>query len=153
MAAIILLICIHKVTERSLYRLKELEMPWWDSVCECINQGDVLRTPGTIHGARRKNFTILSKDAAVIRIDSGSPIKIQRECFDAIETVFNRNPSLWLRVASVKDNEPLPNSADKLIRNATGSNLARGHYVCAMLEHCGFVKYSRRCNWKVIVLY
>jgi hypothetical protein len=127
-------------------------MPWWDSIYECVNQGDVLNTPGTIRGARRKNFTIILKDASVIKIDSGSPIKIPKECFDTIETAFNQNPNLWLRVASIKDNEPLPNSADRLIRDATGSNLARGHYVCAILEHCGLVDYSSRGQWKVIVL-
>jgi hypothetical protein len=127
-------------------------MSWWDSVYEGVHQGSVLNTPGTIHGARRKNFTIIFKDPSVMKIDSGSPIKIPKECFDAIETAFNKNPTLWLRTASIKDNEPLPNSADRLVRDATGSNLSRGHYVCAILEHCSLVKYSRQGTWKVIVL-
>lgn len=128
-------------------------MSWWNSIFAIINEGDVLQTPGTVNGARRKNFTVLFKEALVIKIGSGSSIiNIQRECFDAVETAFNQNPALWLRVASLKDNEPLPDSADRLIREATGSSLARGNYVCAILEHCGLVSYSRRGNWKVIVL-
>ena len=129
-------------------------MPWWKSILATINEGDVLQTPGTVNGARRKTFTVLLKEALVIRIGSGSSIiNMERECFDAVETAFNQNPSLWLRVASVHAKEPLPDSADKLIREATGSHLARGNYVCAILEHCGLVKYSRKGRWKVIVLH
>lgn len=127
-------------------------MHWWNSVIASINREDVLQTPGTVNGARRKTFRILFKDTSLIRIDSGTPIPLEKPCFDVIEAAFNQNATLWLRIASVQDNEPLPNSADKLIREATGSNLARGNYVCAILEHCGLVKYSRQGNWKVIVL-
>lgn len=126
-------------------------MPWWNSIFAGVNRGDVLLTPGTVNGARRRNFSILSKSASEIRIDTGSPIKLDKPCFDAIETAFDHNPALWLRVASLHD-KPLPDSADKLIREATGSQVARGNYVCAILERCGLVTYSRKGNWKVIVL-
>lgn len=127
-------------------------MSWWDSIIATVNQGDVLQTPGTVNGARRRSFPIVSKSNTVIEIDTGSPINLDKPCFDAIETAFEQSSALWLRVASLHANEPLPDSADKEIRQATGSNLARGNYVCAILEHCGLVNYSRKGNWKIIVL-
>ena len=39
-----------------------------------------------------------------------------------------------------------------LIREATGSELARGNYICSILEHCGLVRYSMRGNQKGIEL-
>ncbi|MCL5063433.1 MAG: hypothetical protein M1443_09605 [Nitrospirae bacterium] len=81
-----------------------------------------------------------------------SDIKLERLCFDTIEDAFNNNHDLWLRVASSHDNEPFENSVDKLIRAATGSNLARGNYVCSILEKCGLVRYAMRGNRKGIKL-
>lgn len=46
---------------------------------------------------------------------------------------------------------PCPDSADEVIRQKTGSNLARGNYICAILEHCGLVKYEMLAHKKVIV--
>lgn len=67
-----------------------------------------------------------------------------------IEEAFITNPSLWLRIAALHDNEPFENSVDKVVREATGSQLARGNYISSILEHCGLVRYAMRGNKKGI---
>jgi len=93
-------------------------MSWWEIVSGRLNPGDKLFTPGRgVQGLRKKPFSILSKNSWKIIIGSGSyPIPLEKLCFDTIEKAFHKNPPLWLRVASLHDNEPLENSADKLIR-------------------------------------
>jgi hypothetical protein len=129
-------------------------MSWWEIVLGRLNPGDKIFTPGRgLQGLQKKPFSILSKDSLKIIIESGSyPIPLEKLCFDTIEKAFHKNPLFWLRVASLHDNEPLENSADKLIREATGSQLARGNYACSILEHCGLVRYSIRANRKGIEL-
>ena len=129
-------------------------MSWWELVSGKVNPGDKLFTPGRgLQGLRKKAFSILSKGSSKIIIASGSSrIPLDRLCFDTIERAFHKNPYIWLRVAALRDNEPLKDSADKLIREATGSQLARGNYVCSILEHCGLVRYSMRGNQKGIEL-
>lgn len=129
-------------------------MAWWDVVLDKVNPGDKLFTPGRgLKGSRRKPFTIVSKDTSKIIIKSGgSKVHLEKTCFDVIEKVLSEDPSLWLRVASLHDSEPLEDSADKLIREATGSQLARGNYVCSILEYCGLARYSMHGNQKGIEL-
>lgn len=127
-------------------------MPWWNVVFDKINIGDVLFTPGGgMSGHRKKPFKVLSKDIDRIIILSGkSPIPLEKGCFDAAERAFSENSFLWLRVASVHGNEPFESSVDKLVREATGSHLARGNYICSILEYCGLVRYRMRGNRKGI---
>ena len=95
----------------------------------------------------------MSKDQSKIIVGSGSSkIPLIKQCFDVVENNLVSKEGFWLRVASIKENLPLDDSADKLIREATKSQLARGNYVCAILEHCGLVKYSMMVNKKVIKL-
>jgi hypothetical protein len=129
-------------------------MPWWDVISQEINKGNVLYTPGRgLQGARRRPFTIVGCEPDGIIIASGrSEIPIEKKCFDTIENAFAVNLLLWLRVASLHDNEPFENSVDKLVREATGSQLARGNYICSILQHCGLVSYTMRGNKKGISL-
>lgn len=129
-------------------------MTWWDTVWEQINVGDIFSTPGRgIPASGQKPFEILSKDLTRITISSGkAKIPLDKDCFHAIEKAFTKNRSLWLRCAAVHHVEAVENSVDKLIREATGSQLARGNYVCAILEHCDLVRYSMRGNRKGIQL-
>jgi hypothetical protein len=119
-----------------------------------MNVGSELFTPGRGYQAARKSpFKILLRDPNKIIIRSGkSKISLEKDCFDVVENAFSQNPVLWLRVASLRENEPFENSVDKLIREATGSQLARGNYICAMLECCGLVRYSMQRNKKGIEL-
>jgi hypothetical protein len=129
-------------------------MPWWNALINQINENDILYTPGRglDGGNRRKNFLInhITKNKITI-ISGGSLVPLDRECFDIIENVFLQNPFLWLRTASLHE-EPISGSADELIRVGTGSDLARGNYICAILQHCGLVRYSMRGNQKGIEL-
>jgi len=130
-------------------------MAWWDSAYKIINMGDVFYTPGRgmDGGNKKKPFSIISKEISKIIIRSGnSKVPLVKECFDVIEEALTNKKILWLRVASAHGSEAFENSADKLIRQATKSSLARGNYVCALLEHCGLVKYSMMVNKKVIAL-
>lgn len=129
-------------------------MRWWNKISNCLNVGDKLFTPGRGHnGANKKPFWIKTISKDKIQIKSGkSLICLERECFDAIEEAFRNDSKLWLRVASRHDNEPFEDSADKLIRAATDSNLARGNYICSILEKCGLVRYAMRGNRKGIKL-
>lgn len=129
-------------------------MAWWELVLEKILVGDDLLTPGRgLQGSRRKPFKIESISPSTLHIGSGnSTIPLERLCFDTVEKAFSENPLLWLRVAALHDNEPFENSVDKLIRDATGSQLARANYICSLLEHCGIVRYSMRGNKKGIEL-
>jgi len=129
-------------------------MSWWDEIQEKINSGDVLYTPGRgLQRIGKKPFRIISKDLFKLIITSGaSKIPLEKQCFDKIEEAFSGNPLLWLRVASLHDSEALENSVDQLIREATGSQLARGNYQCAILEKCGLVYYSMQGNRKGIKL-
>lgn len=127
-------------------------MAWWKLVLDKLNVGDKFFTPGRgPRGLQRKLFTIDLLDPSKIILASGkSKIPLEKECFDTIEKAFFQNPPLWLRVASLHDNEPFENSVDKLIRDETGSQLARGNYICSILEHCGLVRYAMRGNKKGI---
>jgi hypothetical protein len=133
-------------------------MTWWDTVINTLKEGDKLFTPGRgpDGGNKKRPFWIEKKLSIKIYIKSGkieTPlIPIEKECFDFIEQAFNQNKFLQLRVASKHDNEPFENSADQLCRIKTGSNLARGNYVCSILEYCKLVKYSMYGNKKTIVL-
>jgi len=129
-------------------------MSWWDVVSSKLMRGDVLFTPGRgKEGLRKKPFEILSVTSSSLKILSGDyPISLERECFDVIEREYFKNPFASLRIAAIKENDPLDDSADKLIRQATGSNMARGNYVCAILEHCELVRYEMSGKRKVIVL-
>lgn len=133
---------------------EENKMFWWDVILEKIKVGNVLTTPGRgMEGLRRRPFSIEDENVSIIDVHSGeSRIRLEKKCFDVVEEAFQQNADLYLYVASVKTIPALPGSADELIRNATGSQLARGNYVCAMLEHCGLVKYAMRSNKKVIML-
>ena len=127
-------------------------MVWRDLILEGIDIRDKFYTPGRgLQGLRRKPFTILEIDSSKIIIGSGtSKIPLEKKCFDAAENAFSNNTLLWLRVAAVHDNEPFENSVDKVVRGATGSQLARGNYICSILEHCGLVRYAMRGNKKGI---
>jgi hypothetical protein len=129
-------------------------MAWWDLILEKIDIGDKFYTPGRgLQGLRRKLFTILEIDSSKIIIGSGtSKIPLEKKCFDAVENAFSNNTLLWLRVAALHDNEPFENSVDKLVRDATGSQLARGNYISSILEYCGLGRYSMRGNKKGIEL-
>jgi hypothetical protein len=130
-------------------------MSWWDIVCELVQHGDTLYTPGRglQPGASKKPFTIISKDASKIEIKSGkSIVPLHKECFDIVESDMTTKSHLWLRVAALHDNIKLENSVDGLIRNKLESQLARGNYVCAILERCRIVKYAMQGSWKVVEL-
>ena len=130
-------------------------MLWWAKMSQEIKAGDNLLTPGAgiSGGGRQRIFTINSIKSSVIEISSGKVcIKLARLCFDVIEEAFNDNSRLWLRCASTHTIEALDGSADKLIREKTKSQLARGNYVCSILEKSGVVKYSMRGNKKGIEL-
>ncbi len=129
-------------------------MAWWDTVISTVASGDVLLTPGRgIPPVGRKPFKIITKTSSQLTIASGkSKIRLEKVCFDAIEKAFDEKPYLWLRVASLHDNEPFENSVDQVIRQTTGSKLARGNYVCSILEYCGLALFSMRGNQKGIEL-
>jgi len=127
-------------------------MAWWDLILERVDVGDEIFTPGKgLQASRRKPFKNMSKSQSAINIASGnSVVPLERLCFDTIQEAYSENLLLWLRVASLHDNEPFENSLDKLVREATGSQLARGNYICSILEHCGLVRYTMRGNKKGI---
>ena len=128
-------------------------MSWWEIIFENIHEGDVLDTPGRgLAGLAKSHFKIGHKNSTVIYLHSGeATIPLERKCFDTIEKAFQGNASLHLFVAALHD-KPLAGSADELIRNATGSQLARGNYVCSILQYCGLVRYEMKGTKKVIVL-
>jgi hypothetical protein len=130
-------------------------MKWWDVVYGTVTVGDSLFTPGRglDGGNKRKPFRVIKKLIDRINVQSGAYlIPLDKACFDAIEEAFTDYPHLWLRVASIKEIPALSGSADELIRKRTGSNLARGNYVCSILEYCGLVRYAMEGNRKGIVL-
>lgn len=130
-------------------------MKWWDVIYEVVKVGDSLFTPGRglDGGSKRKPFKIINKLTDKINIQSGAYlIPLDKACFDILEEEFKNNPHLWLRVASIKEIPALRGSTDELIRKRTGSNLARGNYVCSLLEYCGVVRYAIRGNRKGIIL-
>lgn len=130
-------------------------MSWWDTVYKTVNVGDVLHTPGKglDGGSKKRPFEILSKDKSKIIVGSGdAKVPSVKECFDTIEAALRSGNHRWLRVASTHDNEPFRDSADELIRKSTDSQLARGNYVCSILENRGLVKYSMIVKKKVISL-
>jgi hypothetical protein len=112
-----------------------------------------LDTPGRgLVGLAKGHFKIEQKNSAVIYLHSGkSRIPLERKCFDTVEKAFQENAILDLFVAALHD-KPLAGSADELIRKATGSKLARGNYVCSILQHYGLVQYKMKGTKKVIVL-
>ena len=129
-------------------------MCWWEVVLNRMNVGSELFTPGRgCPATRRSPFGILLREQNKITTRSGkTKIPLEKDCFDVVENAFSQNHLLWLRVASLRDNEPFENSVDKLVREATGSQLARGNYICAVLEYCGLVCYSMQGNKKGIEL-
>jgi len=129
-------------------------MAWWNLILAKVRVGNKLYTPGKgLQGLRRRTFIILEINSWKIIIGSGrAKIPLEKDCFDVVEKAFSENPLLWLRVAAVHDNEPFENSADKLVRDATGSQLARGNYICSILDRCGLVRYAMRGNKKGIEL-
>lgn len=130
-------------------------MKWWDVVYKTIKVGDSLFTPGRglDGGNKRKPFKIIKKLTDRINVQSGSYlIPLGKACFDVVEEAFTDNPHLWLRVASIKEIPALRGSADELIRKRTASNLARGNYVCSILEYCSLVHYQMQGNRKGIIL-
>ena len=130
-------------------------MSWWDVVYERIAIGDEFLTPGygIDGGNKRKPFKVIGKFQDKIKIRSGDyPIPLDKECFEIIESAFRNNPTLWLRVAAIKECDALPGSADELIKKGTGSNLARANYICSILESYGLVRYRMEGKRKGIVL-
>ncbi len=129
-------------------------MDWWKVIFDKINTRDKLFTPGRgPEGARKKPFTILSKDLDSISILSGrSGIRLEKECFEIVQRTFSDNPSIWLRIAAIRETEPLPNSVDELVRVVSGSQLARGNYISSILEYCGLVRYSMHGSKKGVEL-
>jgi UDP-2,3-diacylglucosamine pyrophosphatase LpxH len=129
-------------------------MSWWDVVLEKVEVGDVLSTPGRgIPASGQRPFEIIRKDPSGITLSSGkAKLLLESDCFHALEAAFSEDPSLWLRGAVRHDVESLETSVDRVIREATGSRSARGHYVSSILEHCGLVRYSMRGNRKGIEL-
>ena len=133
--------------------LGDKKMAWWDSVYKMVNVKDIFYTPGRgmDGGNKKKPFSIISKEISKIIIRSGkSPVPLVRECFDVVEEALTSGKYRQLRVAALKSKEAFENSADKLIKQGTKSDLARANYVCALLEHCGLVKYAMKGNQKVI---
>lgn len=130
-------------------------MKWWDVVYGTVTVGDSFLTPGRglDGGNKRKPFKVIKKLIDRINVQSGAYlIPLDKACFDTIEEAFTDNPHLWLRVASIKEIPALRGSADELIRKRTSSNLARGNYVCSILEYCGLVRYVMEGSRKGIVL-
>jgi hypothetical protein len=129
-------------------------MSWWESLLGKFRGGDVLDTPGKgLAGLKKGHFKIEQINSAVIYLHSGkSRIPLERKCFDTIEKAFQENARLHLFVAALHEKPALEGSADELIRKETGSELARGNYVCSMLQHCGLVQYKMKGTKKVIVL-
>jgi hypothetical protein len=129
-------------------------MAWWVSITSMLSVGLSLRTPGRgMPPTRQGTFTIHSISPTEMIIESGQgQIILEKACFDIVEQAFIAKPTIRLRVASLHDNLPLPDSVDKLIRDATGSNLARGNYVSSILAYCNLVKYEMNGRQKVIVL-
>ena len=129
-------------------------MNWWSKIISTITVGSTLKTPGRgIPATRQGTFTVNNVNPAWLIIESGQgQIILEKICFEIVERTFTANPAIRLRVASLHDNVPFPDSVDKLIRDATGSNLARGNYVSSILVHCNLVKYAMNGRQKVIVL-
>jgi hypothetical protein len=127
-------------------------MGWWESILVKTEIGGRFFTPGKgPEKLGKKPFAVISKDSERLIILSGkSAIPLEKHCFEVVEEAFSHNPLIWLRVASLRDNEPFENSVDKLVREATGSQLARGNYICSILEHCGLVRYAMRGKKKGI---
>jgi ABC-type Fe3+-hydroxamate transport system substrate-binding protein len=127
-------------------------MQWWEQVYGSINVGDEFQTPGWGQkGNRSRPFVVLSKNPDRIIILSGkSRIPLEAPCFEAIEEALTSNPFLQLRAAPLHENQAFENSADKLIRKRTGSNLARSNYVCSILESIKLVRYAMVGNKKCI---
>ena len=125
---------------------------WWEGIQNNLKTGERLLTPGMgMKGGRQKAFEIFSIDSNAVTIKSGkSLIPLEGVCFNSIQKAFEENPNHWLRAASLHTSQPLENSVDKLVRDATGSQLARGNYICAILEHLALVQYSMRGNKKGI---
>jgi hypothetical protein len=119
---------------------------------EIVNVEDELLTPGRgKQGFKRKPFTIFGIESEKIVVGSGhSKIILEKECFEVTEKAFSEKTTLWLRVAALHDIEPAKGSVDELVRLATGSQLARGNYICSILEHCGLVRYTMQANKKGI---
>ena len=130
-------------------------MSWWETLLSTIKPGDIVYTPGRglDGGSKRRPFTVASIDAFKIDVLSGkSKVPLHRECFDVAEDALVNRKHAWLRVAALHSNDTFSDSLDQLIRSATKSELARGNYVCALLERCGLVKYSMQGRRKVIEL-
>lgn len=126
---------------------------WWDRAIEKASVGSELLTPGRgVSGLGGKPFRITAVDSRRIVVESGrSSVPLDRKCFDVLQNVFYATPGLWLRVAS-SHGEPFEGSADAVIREHTGSDLARANYICSILVHSQLVEYSMHGNQKGIRL-
>jgi hypothetical protein len=129
-------------------------MSWWEQVYDSINVEDKFETPGKgKEETGRRPFKVIYKEPDIIIILTGrSCLPLERSCFEAIEDAFNEDPHSRWRVSSLRANQPYEDSADKLIRERTGSNLARGNYVCSILKSIGLVRYVMVGNKKYIEL-
>lgn len=129
-------------------------MSWWNILLSNINTGNIINTPGRGQsGFNSSQFEIVDINNNELKIKSGkSEIRIEKECFEVVEDFFLKHPYAKLRIASLHDSSPLPDSVDKLIREKMGSDLARGNYVSAILEACRLVNYSMTGRKKVIGL-
>jgi hypothetical protein len=129
-------------------------MAWWQTVSNSVNVGAKFRTPGRgLNGTGSRDFEITAMSQSGINIKSGkSPIKLSKDCFDAIENYFSKNHSKKLRTSSRHDIPAYKDTVDEIIRNVTGSDTSRGHYVASILEKCGLIKYSTIDGNKAICL-
>lgn len=130
-------------------------MAWWDLVIEQLAVNEEIMTPGAgiDGGGRKRPFYVQRISPLRITITSGeAEVPIEKECVDALEAAFTANPLASFRAASLHANEPFPDSADALIRQTTGSSLARGNYVCAILERVNLVSYGMQGRRKIIRL-
>lgn len=125
-------------------------MAWWETVYENIHVGHEFQTPGKgIEGTGAKLFKVIYKEPdLIIILTGGACLPLERSCIEAIEDAFRRNPQSTWRISSLHDKDPYPDSADRLIRERTGANLARGNYVCSILKSIGLVRYVMVGNKK-----
>jgi predicted RNase H-like HicB family nuclease len=131
-----------------------INMSWWQKIIENIREGEELFTPGRgVEGNHRKPFWVRQRNNGMIVVESGNTfIPLEKQCFDAIESALTEGRYPRLRIASLRQREPYHDSADRLIRDATGNNLARGNYVCAILIKIGVVYYVMQGRQKCIAL-
>lgn len=129
-------------------------MVWWPSIISKLSAGLTLLTPGRgMPPTGQGTFTIYAINPTEIIIKSGQgQIILEKLCFDTVEQTFIADHAIRLRVASLHENSPLPDSVDKIVRDATGWNLARGNYISSILAYCNLANYAMNGRQKVIIL-